>query len=597
VNGDDPKRGRLDVYLESSSTPQRLTLNGADAPAIEPGRVGVDQLGAPGTEPASIGARAATSAEPSSTLRPRWKVRSAVRKHPILFGLVGAASMFGVLAVIIGAPVDTQAAVSVLLVTIGLGIHGSLGGLVGGRVRRNGSPRVVPKTRPASAVPFVLVTLLFGLFWYLVFRYSTNWPWLIGVAALAFGAGFLLTRPSVRSRLPKSSVNLTITDEFTPLAALTGVLVGLVVAAGLLFWSAAVDTWAPQHGPAIVSLPSTGSFAPYKDYVALGDSYSAGEGLDPVGQCHRSAKAYGRLLAATEGWNVDFEACSGAVISDVLQSTHYGPQVDLSQPDPKVGLVTITIGGNDSLFSNVVIACISHPTCMWGNFPPTGVQEVQQVLNGRPAPLEHEWAPATMLSIADKLGAPHDGLFSKLHYFYPTARIVVIGYPYLFPDGQAPTAPDLLCASILRRVDQPDRAEIRYMQDLFNDAIFEAATRQGVDYISPRLLWTGHEPCGTHGQWSNSIEAYLNIYKPMGGGSFHPNAAGQQALAALVSCYLRNNTTAPTAQSFETPSGWLTPPDALRLSDGQPFPHEWGSSSSDFAGCAFPSMDSGRSPR
>jgi len=96
---------------------------------------------------------------------------------------------------------------------------------------------------------------------------------------------------------------------------------------------------------------------------------------------------------------------------------------------------------------------------------------------------------------------------------------------------------------------------------------------------------TGGEPCGAHGQWTNSIETYLNVYRPMGTGPFHPNAAGQQALAALVSCYLRNNTTPPTAQQFNAPSGWLTPPVALRLASGQPYPHEWGTSPDDFAGC------------
>jgi hypothetical protein len=51
-------------------------------------------------------------------------------------------------------------------------------------------------------------------------------------------------------------------------------------------------------------------------------------------------------------------------------------------------------------------------------------------------------------------------------------------------------------------------------------------------------IWGGHEPCGTSGQYTNSVKPYLNFPNPVNGGSFHPNAAGQQTLAALVACYL-----------------------------------------------------------
>lgn len=224
---------------------------------------------------------------------------------------------------------------------------------------------------------------------------------------------------------------------------------------------------------------------------------------------------------------------------------------------------------------------------MWGDFPPAGVTEQEPVLGRRPGVLQRDWGPATILAIADKLGMP-GGVFDQLEQHFPNARIVVIGYPYLFPDGQAPLAPDLLCASMLRRVDQPDRTELRYLQNLFNDAVFEAAVRQGVDFITPTLMWEGHEPCGAHGQWTNSIEAYASFYKPLGGSAFHPNSAGQHALAALVSCYLKNLPLKPKKQQFATPANWLTPPSALSLAGGAPFPSEWGTKTSDFNGCSFP---------
>src|SRR5262249_37736423 len=139
---------------------------------------------------------------------------------------------------------------------------------------------------------------------------------------------------------------------------------------------------------------------------------------------------------------------------------HHGPQVT-GPPDQSVGLVTLTIGGNDALFSKVVLQCVEHPSCMWGNFPLPGVNEAEEVDAGKAVPLEHQWATDTMEAIAAKLDAPKTGLFALLKNQYPNARIVLVGYPYLFPDGPAPDLSDLTCAAVLRRVDEPDRAELR----------------------------------------------------------------------------------------------------------------------------------------
>jgi hypothetical protein len=67
----------------------------------------------------------------------------------------------------------------------------------------------------------------------------------------------------------------------------------------------------------------------------------------------------------------------------------------------------------------------------------------------------------------------------------------------------------------------------------------------GVEFVSPDAIWTGHEPCGASGQYTNSVKPYLNFPNPVNGGSFHPNTAGQQTLAALTACYLNANRHAP----------------------------------------------------
>ena len=86
-----------------------------------------------------------------------------------------------------------------------------------------------------------------------------------------------------------------------------------------------------------------------------------------------------------------------------------------------------------------------------------------------------------------------------------------------------------------------ERAGIRTLQDEFNNRSYEEAVVSGVEFVSPAAIWTSHEPCGAKGQYTNSVKPYLNFPNPVNGGSFHPNAAGQQTLAALMARYLDAN--------------------------------------------------------
>ena len=74
---------------------------------------------------------------------------------------------------------------------------------------------------------------------------------------------------------------------------------------------------------------------------------------------------------------------------------------------------------------------------------------------------------------------------------------------------------------------------------------YEEAAVSGVEFVSPGAIWDGHEPCGADGQYTNSVKPYLNFPNPVNGGSFHPNGAGQQTLAALTACYLDANRQPP----------------------------------------------------
>jgi flagellar hook assembly protein FlgD/lysophospholipase L1-like esterase len=117
-------------------------------------------------------------------------------------------------------------------------------------------------------------------------------------------------------------------------------------------------------------------------YVALGDSYSSGEGVpgfepgtakdvSPTGQdgdnvCHRSqAGSYSRLLGEDPAYEglltpVDYGACSGAVTQDVLQTNKANPSeaAQDSRVNEFTDLITISIGGNDIGFGDIAQACV-----------------------------------------------------------------------------------------------------------------------------------------------------------------------------------------------------------------------------------------------
>lgn len=304
----------------------------------------------------------------------------------------------------------------------------------------------------------------------------------------------------------------------------------------------------PQEVPRIPAITQ-----PVGTYVALGDSYSAGEGVRPFlpsprPACHRSARGYPRLLHFSHSDTVvDFRACSSAVTADVDLGIVGGdlPQVD-PVPRPDVGLVTLTIGGNDVIFSRIVRACVLYEDCMARTFtPPHPSLARPSVRYPGPAPFD-EWAPRA-ITLAERNVSR---VYGTLRARYPNARIVVVGYPQLFPAGPAPWR-DVDCAIVLRRVDASEREGLRDLTDRLNGTLYRLAHGAGIEFVSPASGWVGHEPCGSDGQYTNAIK--LDVAHIVDGGTFHPNLRGQQQLARTVACYLHDYPDGPAPFGDDAP--------------------------------------------
>ncbi|WUV84800.1 SGNH/GDSL hydrolase family protein [Streptomyces sp. NBC_01476] len=229
-------------------------------------------------------------------------------------------------------------------------------------------------------------------------------------------------------------------------------------------------------GPAQAAGPS---------YVALGDSYSAGNGagnyISSSGDCHRSNSAYPALWASAHGASsFTFAACSGAVTTDVTNS-------QLGSLSASTTLVTVTIGGNDAGFSDVITTCVagSDSTCV--NRVNTAENYVRTTLPGR-----------------------LDAVYNAIRAKAPSARVVVLGYPDLY-------TLNVFCIGLSATKHQ----KIDEAADLIDTTTAARASAHGFVFGDVRSTFRGHELC--------SGDDYLHDLALPTWESYHPTALGHSA--------------------------------------------------------------------
>lgn len=249
--------------------------------------------------------------------------------------------------------------------------------------------------------------------------------------------------------------------------------------------------------PATAGPAAAGSrAAPPVSYAALGDSYSAGVGTgrsdDAGSPCRRSSLAYPRLWAqAHPGDPARFLACSGARISAVRKK-------QVPQIPPDAGLVTVTMGGNDTGFASVVTLCTvtrHDRLCRLSVDVAKGVALTE-------VPVE----------LALTLRA--------VHRRAPHARVVVLGYPRLFELGP--------CRAGIP--SESRRKAINDGADLLDRTLAKTARMLDATFVDVRSRFAGHGVCAPADRaWINGPDR--------GADSYHPTATGQTEgyLAALTS--------------------------------------------------------------
>ncbi|MDF6043910.1 SGNH/GDSL hydrolase family protein [Streptomyces sp. JH14] len=229
---------------------------------------------------------------------------------------------------------------------------------------------------------------------------------------------------------------------------------------------------------------SAASTAAAGGYVALGDSYSSGVGsgsyLSDSGDCHRSTKAYPYLWAVQNSpSSFAFVACSGATTSSVASG-------QLGALSSSTTLVSVTAGGNDVGFADVMEDCVlySEATCV--SSVNAAVSQMQN-------------------SLPSRLGSLYGSIRSRA----PQARVVVLGYPRFYR----------LDGNCIAGLSETERSAINNASNVLNGVISQQAAGAGFTFSSVVDEFTGHELCSGDA-WLNSVT--LPVYE-----SYHPKAAGQ----------------------------------------------------------------------
>ncbi|MGN9757192.1 SGNH/GDSL hydrolase family protein [Streptomyces sp. SD31] len=220
-------------------------------------------------------------------------------------------------------------------------------------------------------------------------------------------------------------------------------------------------------------------------YVALGDSYSSGLGagsyISSSGDCKRSTKAYPYLWAAANSpSSFDFTACSGARTSDVMAG-------QLGPLNSATALVSITIGGNDAGFADIMTTCVLQSDSACVSRINTAKAFVDSTLPGR-----------------------LDTVYTAIRTRAPSAHVVVLGYPRFYKLG----------ASGCLGLSETKRRALNDAADYIDAATEKRALDHGFTFGDVRPAFTGHEIC-SGSSWMHAVN-WLNIPE-----SYHPTAAGQ----------------------------------------------------------------------
>jgi lysophospholipase L1-like esterase len=347
----------------------------------------------------------------------------------------------------------------------------------------------------------------------------------------------------------------------------------------------------------IVGSPATAAVPAGLSYVALGDSYSAGFGLEPfsatspftatpatdLNGCYQAEANYPHLTAASLGFELHDETCSGAVTANLTttpQLTMTGqtaPSVQAAALSASTDIVTISIGGNDLGFATVARNCIRIDVSL----APVALLDLTPAVASCEAYYTADtgtWTGQVNIDdlLADTVVPALDATFDAIATAAPNAKVFVVGYPKIAPSDAS------IAGGCFTQPLPPDTdtvpfgpSDLVWLSDVeasLDAAIATAAGERGANwmYVSNWAGSADHTLCDPE-PWITAITLrYPNPSDPCNPlleetlsydsfsvcltlGALHPNAAGVAFLHAQV----------VTAITAAHPDLEATPPDPV----------------------------------
>ncbi len=325
-------------------------------------------------------------------------------------------------------------------------------------------------------------------------------------------------------------------------------------------------------------------------YLALGDSYSSGEGEysdqyylkgtnEPYEKCHLSSRSYPFMIANFLNYDqnlVKSVACSGAMVRDVVgNGVDYLGQGDrlgsngLKLDDKQVAefqkiaednllpgrikqigfvkkllpnLITVGVGGNDIGFADKLKACLGFDTCSWASDSQKREQFAVEI-------------QSLFTKLAD--------VYQKIHEASPTSKIYAVSYPRpvdVFDHC------DVLSGLLLNKEERTFIVEsVKYI----NEVIKSSAASAGIGFIDIQESYGNHALCGAENPIALNgltlgddigISGESSWFKFIGSESFHPNPYGH-----LLSAEQINNSFGDLSLYNYCPSGKTVCPKNTEL--------------------------------
>lgn len=266
---------------------------------------------------------------------------------------------------------------------------------------------------------------------------------------------------------------------------------------------------------------------PYADgrrYIALGDSFTSGEGElgdafyapgtnTDANRCHVSIRSYPFLLGVSRGMQTHNAACSGSRTQEVRDaSITIARDNDMRSP----GVISLGVGGNDVDLMGKLKTCIMPGTCEW---------------------VRTEKRAATAREIRALFPRVVE-LIDDIKTTYPHAKLFFVGYPSVINDTADGTCGPLLSQLLTAEEKVYMNQSITYL----NAVLRAAAQYSKVKFVDIEGALVGERLCDDTQVAMNAIRlgddiaplSFLQDMKIFGAESFHPTPRGHGRIASAI---------------------------------------------------------------